>query len=263
MPLTASAVIGAASEVGGIVEGVAQAFGGSKAKRKKEEELSKLKRPFYKIQDEYYQNKNLTGINAETGLPTATKDYYTTEAQRGLGAGINAIEVAGGDPNNISKLYDTYERGISKVASEDADAHVKNLQYFMTANKDLAGQKNIAFGVNELQPYEQKVKQLTEDIKAEEQNKWNGINTALGSLSGLGNDIPGLGGLGKGKKGGGASGGDSGGSNRSIHEKLFGNASPNNPPGAINLSDEEGSLEDLTPQQREQLSFWLQTGGKY
>lgn len=146
-------------------------------------EIQALKDPFYKIQDEYIQNRDIGASIASQGLTSGAKDYYTTEAQRGLGGAIGAIEQGGGTPSDLANLFGVYDRAITKTAAMDAEAKLNNLGIFMNVNKDLAGQKNIQWSLNEDQPYQRKLKELTQRRAAAEQNQNTGLNTAISSIS--------------------------------------------------------------------------------
>lgn len=178
------------SQAAGVVAGAAQSISGGVNLKKDKAELAALHRPFYKIQKEYEENRNIAASEAQGGLPSATKDFYTSESQRGLGAGVSALLQGGGDMDMVSSLFDKYNRNTAGLASEDAQAHQKNIQYFMGANKDLAGQKTTQFVVNELQPYENKLKELTQRVAADKANIWGGIQTAVGSASAAGTPGP-------------------------------------------------------------------------
>lgn len=173
----------------GILEGGIQLFSSIGKERKDREALNKLQQPFYKIQDEYIQNKNLSESQAQGGLPTATKDYLTGESQRGLSAGISGVLQSGGSPNDINKLFDTYNKSIDRTAAEDAEVHQKNIDYFMGVNKDLAGQRVTQWALNKYQPYQEKKKQLSENILADKTNAYGGANTAIGSVGALGTSL--------------------------------------------------------------------------
>lgn len=192
-------------------------------------ERAKLNAPFYKIQDEYLQNQHLAGTMAEGGLPAATKDYYTDESQRGLSAGIEGILGSGGNPNDIQGLLQTYDNGIDKIASADAQTHLDNIKYYMGVNKDLAGQKTIQWAINKQQPYLSTLKELSA-AKSEGEAMMNsgigdvanaGISYATGSYGG--------GGFGKSSTRGGTAGGG-----------LFGSSSSGNGNNYLN----EGSAND-------------------
>lgn len=187
MPLGGGLV--AASAIMGVVQGGAQLYSGLHKLKKDKEELAKLKTPYYKVQDEYYQNRNMANAMAQGGLPAATRDYATTEGQRGLGAGISGILGAGGDANDISHLFDSYDRSIDRISSADAQAHLENIKYFTQANKDLAGQKTTAWGINEYKPYQDKLSELTNRRAADEKSAWNGASGIIGSIGALGTSM--------------------------------------------------------------------------
>lgn len=178
--------VSAIAAIAGIGLGVYKTVKANSAAKKAKEEQDKLKFPFYKIQDEYYQNRNLEASRAGQGLPTATMDYITNQNQRGLGSGISAIQQGGGDVNDIAKLSSVFANSVNQTGAEDAQQQVKNLAYFMNENATLAGQKNIRFGLNEKQPYDQKLKNLTEVIGAEKQNMNNGLYETASGIGALG-----------------------------------------------------------------------------
>lgn len=168
------AIAGAAVNIGKTISGAVNL-------KKDKAELSRLTPAFYKIQDEYYGNRDSAAELAQGGLPQATKDYYTSESARGLGSGISAINSSGGNPNDIARIFDSYNRGIRKIGADDAEAQIGNIKYFHQVNKDLAAQKTIQWGVNEYQPHQNELKELTQRIAADKQNIWSGIQGAIGS----------------------------------------------------------------------------------
>lgn len=172
----------AASAGLGALEGGYQFVDNIIQRNKNRRELRNLHDPFYKIQSEYYQNRNLAGNIAEGGMPSAEKDYMTGEMERGLGAGISGVLQSGGSPNDINKLLAGFNKSIDATGASDAEQHIKNIQYFQDANRDLAAQKNIQFGFNKVMPYQRKMAQLNQNIGNEETNAYNGVNQVIGSL---------------------------------------------------------------------------------
>lgn len=174
---------------------------GNSKEKKAKKALANLKAPFYDIQNEYYQNVNSANQLAQGGLPAATKDYYTNETQKGLTAGIKGILTSGGNPNDVSKLLQTYDDGIAKVSALDAETHINNIKYYREVNKDLAGQKTIQWAINKQQPYLNTLKQLTAAQKAGEAMKWEAANDAMSTVSSFGTSMAGGSGFGgSGKK---------------------------------------------------------------
>lgn len=175
-----------AGNVGAEGIGVAQFITGLKNEKKDDAALASLNRPFYKIQDEYIQNRNIGEGIAGQGMPSAQRNYLTQQSERGLGSSLDAILRGGGGVNDASLLLHQYNDQIGKIGAEDASQHLSNIQYFQKANADLAGQKNIQWSVNELQPYEAKLAELKKNRAIDEQNKWGGLTSAVGSMIGAG-----------------------------------------------------------------------------
>lgn len=184
MPLGGGLVVGAAAA--NLVKSGFDFFGVNSQKKKDEAELARLTPAFYKIQDEYTQNRNDAAGLAQGGLTQGAKDYYGDQAGRGLGTGVSGILSAGGSPNDIAKLFDNYNTGIKSLGVADSEEKINNIKYFHQVNKDLAGQKTIQWGVNEYQPYQNKLKELTQRIGADKLNKNNALNSAIGSVSAIG-----------------------------------------------------------------------------
>ena len=174
----ASAVVGAVGLGYSIYKGVKA---GKEEKREKQN-AETLQHPFLKVQDEYFQNRNIAAANASGGLPQGTKDYLDTERKRGLSSSLQALKEAGVGASGFDSLLKGYNESIGKEASADAEAHLNNIQYFMQANKDIAGQKSTQFGVNELQPYENKLAEITERRRAAKINEQAAIEEGIGTI---------------------------------------------------------------------------------
>ena len=185
---------------------------GNRKEKKAKKEREALKAPFYEIQNEYYQNLNSANAMAQSGLPAATKDYYTNQSERGLSAGVEGILGSGGTPNDVSKLFQTYNDGLGKISSVDAETHLNNIKYYMNVNKDLAGQKTISWAINKQQPYLNTLKELSAAQKAGEATKNEAYGDAMSSLTSFGTSMAGGGGFGKGTGTGSSMGGFGGGS---------------------------------------------------
>lgn len=181
----AAVVVGGVSLVAGGIKSIKS----SKDRKKAEAEKAAMKQPFMKVQDEYYQNQNIAKELASGGLPDATKNYIDAQNKRGISAGVTALQNSGGDLNMIGKLFDNYSNNTAGLASEDAQQHMRNIQYYTSLNKDIAGQKTTQYGVNELQPYENKLKELSERIRTDKVNAQNGLNQAIGSASAIGTSL--------------------------------------------------------------------------
>ncbi len=123
----AVAIVAAAIGAGISIYKVAHASHQEKV-AKQEAERSRL--PFYKIQNEFYQNANIANSQAQGGFTPAAKDLYSSEAERGYGTGVSGILAAGGSANDIAKLNDSFNRSLFNLSAADAEAQMKNIQYW-------------------------------------------------------------------------------------------------------------------------------------
>lgn len=180
MPTGGLITAGAVLSAGG---GLAKIIGGDKAYKEAKAEQDALKRPFYDIQDEYTQNRNILANRAEQGLGSAAKDFATEQLEQGLGAGISAVQQAGGDPNMISQILAGYNAGVNELAAKDAMMQAEQIGRFIEANKDLAGQKTIQQQINEFNPYYDKMAYTSQQMQIGKANKAQGWNDFLGSIS--------------------------------------------------------------------------------
>lgn len=181
-----SMIQGEAGNIGAEGAGIAQFITGLENSKKDKAALAALKTPFYKIQDEYQIDENITEANAGQGFSTDTKNFLTQKGQQGLGSSLSAILQGGGDPNEAAGLLESYQNSLRGIGAEDAEMHQKNIEYFQKANSDLAGQKTMQWAINEKQPYEAKLAELNKNVATDEQNKWGGLTSAIGSAIGAG-----------------------------------------------------------------------------
>lgn len=166
--------------IGGLVS-AGQAIGGASQLQKDKAELKRLTPAFYKVQDEYFRNERQAAGLAGQGLTAGAKDFYSDMAGAGMGASISASLQGNADPSVVSKIFDSYNNSIRKLATDDAEMQINNIKYYQQVGKDLAGQKNQQWAINEYQPYQNKLKELTQRISADKQNIWNGVQGIVGA----------------------------------------------------------------------------------
>lgn len=152
-------------------------------------EGSTLRRPFYQIPTEDIQNKNIWEQQATGGLTADEKTLMGEQRDRGLSASLEALRETGGGPNDFAKINSVFNDSLKSQSALDSQAHLKNIEMFTNANKELAAQKTTAWGVNELQPYESKLKEIQDRRIAAQTNENNAVNEGIGSLSALGTTL--------------------------------------------------------------------------
>lgn len=145
-------------------------------------------RPTFDIQKEYFQNQSLAQDMAQNGLPDSAKNFYQTNAERGLGSSLGAILQTGGGINDVQKLYSTFDRNSQAVAAQDATQKLDNIRYLMKANNDLADQKTQQWAVNKYQPYLDEAKSIAaqkQQGQAEINSGVNGLASAVASYGAM------------------------------------------------------------------------------
>lgn len=140
-------------------------------------------RPTYDIAPEYFANQGIASNLAQGGLPDSTKNYYETNAERGLGSSLGAMLQTGGGVNSIGDLYDRFDQNNRAIAAADAQQKIENIKNLMAANNQLADQKTQKWVLDKYQPYLDTAKSIAGE-KAQGQGEVNeGLNTVAGAVS--------------------------------------------------------------------------------
>lgn len=160
-----------------------------------------LKRPNYQVPTEDIINRNIAAEQAGQGLTAGEKQYAGEERERGLSSSAEALKETGGGPNDFAQLNHIFDDSLKNQSALDAKLHHENIEFFTKANQDVAAQKSIQWGVNELQPYESKLKEIQDRRIAAQTNENNAVNEGIGSLTaaatGFNSRNPGTGGTGE------------------------------------------------------------------
>lgn len=173
--------VGAVSLGTSVYKGVKAHSADEKAKR----EGNAMKRPFYTVPAEDIQNKNIAEEQASQGLSSAEKLYAGEQRERGLSSSVSALKQTGAGPNSFGQLNDIFDESLKSQSAQDAQLHHENIDFFTKANSEISAQKGIQFGVNELQPYESKLKEIQDRRTAAQTNENNAVNEGIGSLSSM------------------------------------------------------------------------------
>jgi hypothetical protein len=176
----------AIAAIGGLALGAAKFISSANQQKKDRAKAERMRRPYLKVQDEYFQNRNIAEQLATSGLPIDVTNQLARQRAQGLTTSLDALKQVSGSPNAFAALNKSFSDSLLNESSLNAQQQLKNIEYFMSVNKDIAGQRTTQFGVNELQPYQNDLKQLNERLAASEQNKWQGASEAIGSLSAIG-----------------------------------------------------------------------------
>jgi hypothetical protein len=153
------------------------------ADEKAEKEGAAMKRPFYSIPSEDIINRNILGQQSEQGLTSAEKQYAGEQRERGLATSAHALSETGAGVNRFGELNQVFADSLKSQSALDAQLHKSNIDAFTKANSEISAQKGIQFGINELQPYESKLKEIQDRRIAAKTNENNAVNEGIGALS--------------------------------------------------------------------------------
>lgn len=140
-------------------------------------------RPTYDIQQQYYDNQNLAASQAQTGLSDAERNYYNTNAERGLSSGIGAALQTGQGPNAVGGLYDSFLRGQGAIANTSDQLKTQKLATLMQANNALADQETQKWALDKYEPFKDEAKAIAGQKTAGQQQVNDGLNTVAGAVS--------------------------------------------------------------------------------
>lgn len=158
----------------------AQAIFGAVQASKGKNALDNAERPEYKIPDEVLKNLSVAERMALQGLPDAQKKAYVDQINQGMATSLRGLSSRKAGISGVSKLSQSQNQAYQNLLSMDAQARQENERLAMSARSDLAGYKDKAFQVNQMEPYEQKVAEGQALYGAGLQNIFAAVNTAGG-----------------------------------------------------------------------------------
>jgi len=137
-----TAALGAAGPVGiGIAAaqtalGLVQSISGD-AKMKK----LLAQRKAYVTPDEIYDILQATASRASSGYDPTTLNYLTDQTDRAFSSALNSAELLGGDPNDLSALFDQKIQASMKIGADNQLLNMKNFERFLMAESVVADNK--------------------------------------------------------------------------------------------------------------------------
>lgn len=173
MPFTAAALVTAGI---GAYKAIKGASDSADAKNRAKYNL----RPTYDIAPEYFANQGIASNLAQGGLPDSTKNYYETNAERGLGSSLGAMLQTGGGVNSVADIYDKFDQNNRAIAAQDSQQKIENIKNLMAANNQLADQKTQKWVLDKYQPY----LDTSKSIAAEKAQGAGEVNSGLNSIAG-------------------------------------------------------------------------------
>ena len=176
MPLPIMAAIAAAQAA----MGIAKAISGGVQKSQAKKQLNALHRPMMQIPPEAQQALlNAQKQSLLTQLPG--EDIMKNNIMSNTQANVNALGETATGGSLLEGTNRAYQQGANQISQLDiaaAQFNAANQGAYRQELGQMANLKNQQFQVNELQPYEQKYQELTNQRSAGQQNLWGGIGMA-------------------------------------------------------------------------------------
>lgn len=176
MPFTAAALVTAGIGAYKTIKGI-----GDTADAKKRAKYNI--RPTYDIAPEYFANQGIASNLAQGGLPDSSKNYYETNAERGLGSSLGALLQTGAGVNSVADIYDKFDQNNRAIASADAQQKITNIKNLMDANNQVADQRTQKWVIDKYQPFLDNAKSIAGE-KAQGQGEiFSGLDSISGAVS--------------------------------------------------------------------------------
>ena len=139
--------------------------------------LKNLTRPEYQIPSEIEQNMSEAELMSYYGMPDAQKQSYMQNIQRSGQQALSGTADRKGGLGMVSAIQQNQQDSYSNLLSADVQQRMQNIQNAQNMRSVMAGYKDKAFQMNEMQPYQQDYAEAQGLIGAGMQNFMGGLQS--------------------------------------------------------------------------------------
>ena len=139
--------------------------------------LKNLTRPEYQIPSEIEQNMSEAELMSYYGMPDAQKQSYMQNIQRSGQQALSGTADRKGGLGMVSAIQQNQQDSYSNLLSADVQQRMQNIQTAQNMRNVMAGYKDKAFQMNEMQPYQQDYAEAQGLIGAGMQNFMGGLQS--------------------------------------------------------------------------------------
>jgi hypothetical protein len=139
--------------------------------------LKNLTRPEYQIPSEIEQNMSEAELMSYYGMPDAQKQSYMQNIQRGGQQALSGTADRKGGLGMVSAIQQNQQDSYSNLLSADVQQRMQNIQNAQNMRSVMAGYKDKAFQMNEMEPYQQDYAEAQGLIGAGMQNFMGGLQS--------------------------------------------------------------------------------------
>ena len=165
-------------------------IGGLQA-RKARKGIDALDRPEYQIPEEFQQNLTEAELAALEGMPAEQKQQAVQNMQRTMATTLAAQSSRKGGLAGMAGTVQSQTDAFSNMISQDALMRQQNKQRVAGARTAMAGEKQQAFQMNQMDPYSQELGALQGQFQAGRQTMYSGIeDMGAAAVTGFGGQTP-------------------------------------------------------------------------
>ena len=139
--------------------------------------LKNLTRPEYQIPSEIEQNMSEAELMSYYGMPDAQKQSYMQNIQRSGQQALSGTADRKGGLGMVSAIQQNQQDSYSNLLSADVQQRMQNIQNAQNMRSVMAGYKDKAFQMNEMEPYQQDYAEAQGLIGAGMQNFMGGLQS--------------------------------------------------------------------------------------
>lgn len=139
--------------------------------------LKNLTRPEYQIPSEIEQNMSEAELMSYYGMPDAQKQSYMQNIQRSGQQALSGTADRKGGLGMVSAIQQNQQDSYSNLLSADVQQRMQNIQNAQNMRSVMAGYKDKAFQMNEMEPYQQDYAEAQGLIGAGMQNVMGGLQS--------------------------------------------------------------------------------------
>ncbi len=141
------------------------------------------KRPTYNIPEEISQNLSDAQRMALEGLPDEQKAQFVSNIQRSQQFGLQGLSDRKAGIAGLGSIVQSGNDSYNNLLGQDAAARQRNQGILMNQRNQMAEYKDKAFGINQMEPYQQKAAAVRALTGAGTQNVFSGLtDIAQGAL---------------------------------------------------------------------------------
>ena len=164
-----------------IVQGAKALIGGVQA-IKGAQTLENAKRPEYQTPDEVKQNLTDAQLSEIEGLPAAQRNKYIQDIQRNQAAVLKSSGDRMGGISGLGGIADASNQAMGNIFMQDVMARQQAKNRLSQARTEMAGYRDKAYKLNELDPYLSKVQQGQANLGAGLQNLMGAADSSVSML---------------------------------------------------------------------------------